>query len=175
MKRILLAVIISFTLLACGHKETTKEKVSDSLAKKKQGTTIKAANDKNGTNEILASYLKIKDALVETNSKTASIAAGELVLLLESSDEITQKLKSDATSIKDNEDIRVQRKHFEGLSNNLYKMIKGDTTNRELVFLQYCPMAFNNKGAYWISDSDEVLNPYFGDRMLRCGNIEEEF
>jgi membrane fusion protein, copper/silver efflux system len=30
------------------------------------------------------------------------------------------------------------------------------------------------KGAFWLSDSDKVLNPYFGDAMLTCGNVEEE-
>ncbi len=31
----------------------------------------------------------------------------------------------------------------------------------------YCPMAFNDKGASWLQDSDRVLNPYFGSQMLR--------
>jgi hypothetical protein len=34
-------------------------------------------------------------------------------------------------------------------------------------------MAFNNKGDFWLSDNEEVLNPYFGDKMLRCGEVVE--
>jgi Cu(I)/Ag(I) efflux system membrane fusion protein len=30
-------------------------------------------------------------------------------------------------------------------------------------------MAFDNKGAYWLQDSEEIANPYFGAAMLRCG------
>ena len=41
-------------------------------------------------------------------------------------------------------------------------------------YRQYCPMAFDFKGAFWLSNSDSVLNPYFGDVMLTCGNVEEE-
>ncbi len=41
-------------------------------------------------------------------------------------------------------------------------------------YRQYCPMAFDNEGAYWLSNSEEILNPYFGDAMLTCGNVEEE-
>lgn len=35
--------------------------------------------------------------------------------------------------------------------------------------IQYCPMAFGNKGAYWFSETEEKRNPYFGDMMLKCG------
>lgn len=41
-------------------------------------------------------------------------------------------------------------------------------------YRQFCPMAFNNEGAFWLSNSDEILNPYFGDLMLTCGSVEEE-
>ncbi|MCO4780995.1 MAG: efflux RND transporter periplasmic adaptor subunit [Candidatus Cloacimonetes bacterium] len=37
----------------------------------------------------------------------------------------------------------------------------------------YCPMAFDNQGAYWVQDEDEVLNPYFGSKMLKCGTIKD--
>ena len=32
----------------------------------------------------------------------------------------------------------------------------------------------NDKGAYWISDTKEVKNPYYGASMLECGVVEEE-
>jgi Cu(I)/Ag(I) efflux system membrane fusion protein len=34
-------------------------------------------------------------------------------------------------------------------------------------------MAFNDKGAYWLSDKEAIRNPYFGDKMLTCGSVEE--
>ena len=37
------------------------------------------------------------------------------------------------------------------------------------VYVQYCPMAFGDQGARWLSFEREILNPYFGDAMLRCG------
>ncbi len=41
------------------------------------------------------------------------------------------------------------------------------------VYYQYCPMAFNNKGAYWLSNQREILNPYFGNKMLKCGEVAD--
>ncbi len=37
--------------------------------------------------------------------------------------------------------------------------------------LAYCPMAFDNAGAEWLQRSDELINPYFGAAMLRCGEF----
>jgi len=43
------------------------------------------------------------------------------------------------------------------------------------IFLSYCPMAFNNKGAYWLQRSKLINNPYFGAKMLRCGETKKTF
>ncbi|WP_317044539.1 hypothetical protein [Maribacter sp. 4G9] len=39
------------------------------------------------------------------------------------------------------------------------------------VYIQKCPMANNNKGAFWLSMEKEIKNPYYGDQMLTCGSI----
>ena len=36
-------------------------------------------------------------------------------------------------------------------------------------------MAFGNEGADWLHTKDEVLNPYYGASMLKCGSVTEEF
>lgn len=43
------------------------------------------------------------------------------------------------------------------------------------VYKQYCPMAFNNDGASWLSAESVIRNPYFGSKMLNCGKITETF
>lgn len=45
----------------------------------------------------------------------------------------------------------------------------GEGEPSESVYVQYCPMAFGDQGARWLSFDREILNPYFGDAMLRCG------
>jgi len=51
-------------------------------------------------------------------------------------------------------------------------MLKGAVKSGE-VYKQYCPMAFDGKGAFWLSSSEEIRNPYYGDKMLKCGRVEE--
>ena len=41
------------------------------------------------------------------------------------------------------------------------------------VYIQFCPMADNNKGAYWISLEEEVRNPDYGEAMLTCGEVRD--
>ncbi|MAW60605.1 MAG: hypothetical protein CMJ94_07195 [Planctomycetes bacterium] len=39
----------------------------------------------------------------------------------------------------------------------------------------YCPMAFDDQGAPWVQREEEIANPYFGDEMLRCGELRASF
>jgi len=39
----------------------------------------------------------------------------------------------------------------------------------------FCPMAFDNRGASWIQTDKQVKNPYFGARMLDCGEVIESY
>ena len=41
------------------------------------------------------------------------------------------------------------------------------------VYVQFCPMADDDKGGYWLSTETQISNPYFGDMMLRCGEIKD--
>jgi Cu(I)/Ag(I) efflux system membrane fusion protein len=65
-----------------------------------------------------------------------------------------------------------QREAFYTLSQQLTKTIQAFPIGRT-VYQAYCPMAFDDAGATWLQNSDEVTNPYFGDLMLRCGEIRQ--
>jgi len=41
-----------------------------------------------------------------------------------------------------------------------------------------CSLESNNdedKGACWLSLEEKIVNPFFGDRMLHCGKVQEVF
>ena len=71
-------------------------------------------------------------------------------------------------------DIEIQRQGFADLNLTFYKVLKGFGLKDETVYYQYCPMAFDSKGAYWLSEEKEIENPYFGEKMLKCGETREE-
>ncbi|MCP4450592.1 MAG: DUF3347 domain-containing protein, partial [Planctomycetes bacterium] len=37
----------------------------------------------------------------------------------------------------------------------------------------HCPMAFDNQGASWLQNVNDIKNPYFGDMMLKCGELTD--
>jgi Cu(I)/Ag(I) efflux system membrane fusion protein len=71
--------------------------------------------------------------------------------------------------------VEVQRSHFETLSDNLISAVAYFGVEENTVYKQYCPMAFKDKGAFWLSGEKEIKNPYFGEAMLTCGEVKEIF
>ena len=43
------------------------------------------------------------------------------------------------------------------------------------LYLIFCPMAFDGKGGYWFQDSETVANPYYGSKMLDCGDVQKTY
>ena len=70
--------------------------------------------------------------------------------------------------------LEEQRAVFETISNNLFELIQTLRPAGIETYKQYCPMAFNDKGAYWLSDTSRIRNPYFGKKMLSCGEVAQE-
>ena len=125
---------------------------------------------------VLSSYLDINDALVKTNPKNASVAAGEMVSIQRGkTDDLSKKILVDAKGISESSDVKMQRKHFDLLSQNVYEYGKKSGEKEGTIYKQYCPMAFNNTGAFWLASEKEITTPYFGSMMLHCGSVKEEF
>ncbi|MFD2101818.1 DUF3347 domain-containing protein, partial [Flagellimonas iocasae] len=86
---------------------------------------------------------------------------------------ISKEISNSANSISKISDIKAQRDHFKHLSAHLSKGVKLFGVDQK-IYEQFCPMADNNKGAYWLSTTKEIKNPYFGEAMLTCGEITDE-
>jgi len=72
------------------------------------------------------------------------------------------------------EAIAGQREAFALLSESLTVALKRfDCTTKQPIALFHCSMAFNNRGASWLQDSEDTLNPYFGASMLKCGTKKQ--
>jgi len=150
MKNLFTLLALAFVLTSCGSGD--KES--------KQETTTASASP-------VESYLAIKDALVKTDASEASKAA-KAFLKSNSNAKLTASLEAIANA----SDVKVQRQAFEKLSMDMYEVVKAGN-NESPLYKQYCPMAFNNKGAFWLAAEEEVNNPYFGDMMLHCGRVDE--
>ncbi len=133
-----------------------------------------------------AAYISLKDAFVATDAaavneataKTQQVLAQMDMKLLEGAahnDWMTYQaeLAGALQGIQATDDMEKKRTAFKTVSDALYKSIKAFGLGGATAYYEYCPMAFNNEGAYWLSDNDAIRNPYFGDKMLKCGSVEE--
>lgn len=137
--------------------------------------------------EILTSYLQLKNALTRDNSADAA-SAGKA---LESSfkkfdksmltapqkkifDDLAEDAQEHAEHIgKSGGNIAHQREHFDLLSRDIYDLIKAFGSG-QVLYKVFDPMFNNGKGAFWISETKEIKNPYMGKAMLTSGSIKEE-
>lgn len=117
-------------------------------------------------------YLHVKDALVSSKGDEAKKGAGELEKSLKDAGASTVALSA-ASEIAASADMNKQRKAFSTLSNEMATLVKGGKLSAGSLYVEYCPMANNNEGAYWLSNEKEIKNPYFGDMMLTCGSVKE--
>lgn len=117
------------------------------------------------------SYHNLKQALVDSNAEVAGAAAEELAQDLADA-EVREVVFEAVRKIASADDINVQRTAFAELTEPIQGLVAGAIVSGK-IFKQYCPMAFEGAGAYWLSSTEVVANPYFGEKMLRCGSTKE--
>jgi len=137
-------------------------------------------------NEVFIKYIALKDAFVKEESnniisqseKIGTILSKVDIKLLENKESQTfwmsleKQLRVAVSSILKTTAIKEQRNHFKQVSSSLIEALQVFGVN-EKVFVAFCPMADSNKGAYWLSIEKKVINPYFGNKMLTCGEVKQ--
>lgn len=85
----------------------------------------------------------------------------------------TGSISAELTGLLGEKDLEGKRAGFEAVSDMLYDIIQATGLKGKTVYRQYCPMAFNDRGAYWLSRSSKRQNPYFGNEMLGCVEVTD--
>ena len=135
---------------------------------------------------ILENYITIKNNLINSNVNKASKNAKLLVESLNkvdmrllkgnSHDYWMNQIKSimkNTNGIIEAKSISKQRDLFSQLSNSIISSTKSFGIEEDTFYIQFCPMAGKNEGAFWLSKEATIKNPYFGDQMLTCGSTKE--
>ena len=131
-------------------------------------------------------YIKLKDALVKDDSNNVMTESKKLLENLSEVDmkqlidkeahnhwmSLENEIKISASLISRTSDIKEQRNHFKHLSSHLINTLQLFSVN-EKIYVEFCPMADDNNGAYWLSKEEKVINPYFGNAMLSCGEVKQ--
>jgi len=198
MKKILLALVV--ILLVFGaymffKKDETpehKEPKAQALATQKNSGEFNK-----GIDSVLNTYFEIKNAFVDADTTKAKTAARQLIALSDSSRLFELKkdpsgifesavmqlndVKLNAESLLKQTDITEMRQDFRMIGESMYPLLKTIHYEGKMLYWQNCPMAFGeDKGANWISNTSEIINPYLGKNhpeykgtMLHCGEVKD--
>ena len=145
------------------------------------------SNDfKNHLNRLINSYLSLKDAFVASSKKDVKNELTHLEKMIGSVDmtlvkgdahmfwmkkhkEMTQAINE----MRKQSTVDSKREKLDELSMAIIETAKAFKLDGDSYVVQYCPMANNDQGGYWLSNSEQIRNPYFGDKMLKCGEVKE--
>ena len=198
MKQFIISMFVVITLASCGNNgnkehanhDTTKAAETNTAAtedikKQKPVFSHLDASVASHIKEVFDHYIHVKTALVNSNPEEAKNGANAILQALKgfdksllpaeqksAYDKSVARLRTSANNITSAGDIEKQREHFATLSNDAYELAKSFGAGKT-IYHEHCPMALNDKGAMWLSESKEIKNPYYGEKMLSCGTVEE--
>lgn len=193
-----LLTTLSVILYSCGDNTSTAKKeqspAEQAAPEENAGVQVVKASftsvDANAMafiKKLTDNYLQIKNALTAGKATEAGDVAknmGEAIKGFDKSllsadqkkvyDVQEAGLKENAEHIAGStNDIEHQRERFANMSEGMYALVKAFGGGKT-IYHDHCPMAKGGKGAMWLSEIKEIKNPYFGEKMMECGNVEEE-
>lgn len=147
-----------------GHDQATMEEGKTSSA------SVQLKDDK--LNAVYQHYVHLTTALTNGDMAEAKTAGNAIET---GAKQVTgaETVAANAAKITAATDIEAQRTAYAALSNDFITLVKKSGLNSGELYVDFCPMAMNDKGASWISPNKDIRNPYFGEKMMTCGEIKE--
>jgi Cu(I)/Ag(I) efflux system membrane fusion protein len=193
-KTVIVVIVLAVIVLVarpffCNNDDKPTDKAADV---KQQPLSISENTDvfKQSFTQLLNAYNTLKDALVASDTAKASTAALALKTAVDSlklneikgdstgdiklnAQSFTGTITGSAQALAGEKELKNKRKEFEIIADAIWNLTRTVRYSNQKLYWQFCPMAFDNKGAYWMSYERDIKNPYFGTEMLNCGSIED--
>lgn len=123
-----------------------------------------------GTNTMMGALENIKWAELQKDTVIYQTAAG-----------YNDIFKNDMSVLSGNADLTTKRRSFHALTQNVYDLLRTVKYDQSKLYLQQCPMAFNDtEEGLWLSKNEKIRNPYLGlhhpkykSGMLACGEVKD--
>ncbi len=186
----MLFAISSTTFIGCGNTENHEHTEGDEHAHSDESeeihtNTASLEGEKvKDLSLIIDAYFELKTKLADDNEKEAATAAEKVIVAFKEFDKTTldeskstEYTEIEGSAIENAEhivksEIYHQREHLAILSEDIKDLIALVGTNQK-IYIDFCPMAFDSKGAMWLSNTEEISNPYIGSKMPKCGKVKE--
>lgn len=179
----IISVVVFALACSSNNDKVAEEKPQIALTKSVNSNAFNSSFGK-----LMADYFKLKEAFI--TEKEADVDAFAKALMTNADSLLLSELKADSAivgtavtltksisgelkGLLGEKKLDEKRQSFRMISEQLYTLINTVQYDREKVYHQFCPMAFNDEGAYWLSNSDKIQNPYLPKTMLICGEVKD--
>ncbi len=180
MKKFCMSFLIALLMLFYANGFSAGLHGQTDGSKKSEGIS---ADFRTQLSEAMKIYFELEKTIFDGKTKTAAekaisvqkaffaVEPGSLPeKLVPGWQEQIRDLQTATDSLASTEDLFQQREAFLEVSNVLIAMVKDYGPLDFTLYLYHCPMAVN-AGGHWLTDAEEIANPYFGEEMATCGTL----
>ena len=122
--------------------------------------------------ELVAPYLQLQRALAADDLPGSKVALKAMMAITGHTGEMAKLFH--IMMVADSLD-GIRRPYFETLSNAMITAVKENSNAfGDTLYRMHCSMVYDDRGADWLQDDEELMNPYYGSAMLHCGALKEE-
>ncbi|WP_439487379.1 efflux RND transporter periplasmic adaptor subunit [Algoriphagus sp.] len=163
------------------HGEITERKTTTKVPADHTEISAKAKGE---LKPVFDTYFKLKNALTKDDLAGSKASADDMLTSLEKVNmsefkggahnewmKYSEKIKAALAQISSQKKLEEIRKSFGSLSDEMLGLAENFRPLSSKIYVQHCPMADTNRGADWLSLEEKVVNPYFGNAMLTCGEV----
>jgi hypothetical protein len=181
---LLVSIFLLFRYCSSGPEEVVEEKPEPlTLSQNSESFNQEFA-------KLLASYFSLKESFISGDSVKINSAASKLMVdadslnvtdlhgdtsgtIRENAQYFTGTISGSANAIRGEVQLEDKLKELDMITDALWSLTRTVKYDRQKIYYLFCPMAFDNRGAYWLSDNREVRNPYFAGKMPDCGEVTD--
>ena len=190
MKKYVIPFLLAGALAACGGEDKKAEPVPEPVPQGPLGKSKNSDVFNASFKTLLTDYYALKDQFIAEDIVKVDAAAKKLITstdslqlkelkadsgLVQTAQSFAASVSGDLKAVLAAKNLTDKRRAFSNASENFYNLARVVQYDREIIYHQHCPMAFddNQPDAFWLSNSPDIKNPYLPKKMLECGDVPD--
>jgi hypothetical protein len=159
--RTVLSISLLLACLACKAEAPAEQSVAEQAAEPTPTAEV----------TMLTPYFEIGEQLASDHADGLDVFGRAVIgsTAQERNDPSIARMHAAAERLGTTSDLEADRAAYRDMSHALLDYLDAHPDARAGLHLMFCPMTFDDQGAYWVARTTKIRNPYEGSRMLECG------
>jgi hypothetical protein len=184
----LLAICIFLFFRFCSNKPEQEKVVEQKPAPLNVSQNSGAFNE--SFSRLLQSYFSLKNAFTIADTSKVNSAAVQLLqntdglnineiqgdtsgMIRETAKSFATNISGSAKTLAGENNIEDKLREFNMITDALWSLTRTVKFDGQKIYYQFCPMALDNMGGYWLSDKIDSGNPYMRDQSKTCSEVND--